>query len=62
MLCVIFMLICSVGFMSFCFVSHYPGKPMYIVTIFNNHSLEVFMVKSTAFAQEPVSKETHAVK
>lgn len=35
---------------------------MYIITIFNNHSLEVFMVKSTAFAQEPVSKETHAVK
>lgn len=38
---------------------------MYIITIFNNHSLEMFMVKkkkSTAFAQEPVFKETHAVK
>lgn len=53
-----------IGFVSFYFISYYPDKPMYIITIFNNHSLEMFMVKnkSTAFAQEPVFKETHAVK
>lgn len=26
-------------------IFHYPSKPMYIITIFNNHSLEMFMVK-----------------